>query len=165
MQLGHGARRWSRRARGVPLHESHWVRRWNLTTLLGPARRFLEFDFEIVAQIVAAPGARARTSAAGAEKIAEDVGEDFLEALAEVEATEPARTALRSLEGRVTEAIVLRAPLGIGQNLVGLVEFLESLLGFFVAGIAIGMKLDREAAVGLLQFVLRWRPRLTPRTS
>src|SRR5277367_4131216 len=121
---------------------------------LDSARRFFEFDFQIVAQVVAAPRARARTSAAGAEEIAEDVGENFLEALAEVEAPESARTALRSLEGRVTEAIVLRATLGIGQNLVGLVEFLESLLGFLVAGIAIGMTLNGERAVRLLQLYL-----------
>ena len=44
----------------------------------------------------------------------------------------------------MAEAVVLRAPIGIGQDLVGLVEFLEAFLGFLVAGIAIGMKLDRE---------------------
>jgi len=53
----------------------------------------------------------------------------------------------------VAEAIVLRAPIGVGQYLVRLVEFLEPLLGFFVAGVAIRMKLDRQAAVRLLQFV------------
>src|SRR5215472_17176972 len=54
----------------------------------------------------------------------------------------------------MTEAVVLRAPLRIGQNLVGLVEFLEALLGLFVARIAIRMKLDRERAVRLLQLRL-----------
>ena len=49
------------------------------------------------------------------------------------------------------EAIVLRAPLRIGENLVGLVEFLEAFLGVFVAGIAIGMRLDGEAAIGFLE--------------
>jgi hypothetical protein len=112
----------------------------------------LEFNFEIVPQIVAAPSARTRSSAAGAEEIAEDVGEDFLEALAEVEAAESSRSTLRSLERGVTKAIVLRAPFGIRKNLVGLVEFLEALLGVFVAGISIGMKLNGESAVGFLQF-------------
>ena len=116
-----------------------------------PARRFLEFDFEIVAQVVAAPGARTRAAAAGAEKIAKDVGENFLETLAEIEAAESARTTLRSLERGMPEAVILRAPLRIGENLVGLVEFLEAFLGVFVAGIAIGMKLNRETAVGFLQ--------------
>src|ERR1039458_4601233 len=122
-----------------------------LYDFLDPARRFFEFDFKIVAQVVATPGARTRASAAGAGQIAKDVGENFLEALAEVETAESART-LRSLKGGVTEAVILRAPLGIGKDLVSLVEFLESLLGFFVAGIAIGMKLNGESAVGFLQF-------------
>src|ERR1700687_4890700 len=113
---------------------------------------FLEFNFQIVAKIVAAPGARTRTSPSGAEKIAKNVGEDFLETLAEVEATESAG-ALRSLERGMAEAIVLGAALAFGEDLVGLVEFLESLLGFFVAGVAIGMKLNREAPVRLLQFI------------
>ena len=128
-----------------------------LYDFLDPARRFFEFDFEIVAQVVAAPGARARASAAGAEEIAEDVGEDFLEALAEIETAESARAALRSLERGVTEAVILRAPLGIGENLVGLVEFLEAFLGVFVAGIAIGMKLDRETCGRLSSVRLRRR--------
>src|SRR5215469_16415847 len=122
-----------------------------LDRFFGAARRFLEFDFEIVTEVVAA--ARARSSAAAAcEEIAEDVGEDFLEALAEIETTEAARSTLRSLEGGVTKSIVLRAPIRIGQNLVGLVDLLEALLGFLVAGIAIGMELDREATIGLLEF-------------
>src|SRR5208283_4723605 len=79
-------------------------------------------------------------------------GENFLEALAEVETAEPART-LRPLEGGVTEAVILRAPLGIGKDLISLVEFLELLLGPFIARVAIGMKLNGETAVGLLQFV------------
>ncbi len=122
-----------------------------LYDFLDPARRFFEFDFEIVAQVVATPGARARASAAGAEKIAKDVGENFLEALAEIETAESTGATLRSLERRVAEAVILRAPLRIRKNLVGLVEFLEMLLGIFVAGITIGMKLNRETAVGFLQ--------------
>ena len=90
-QLGHWRAPLEPPRARVPLHDSHCVRRWNLTTLLDAARGFFELDFEIVAQIVAAPGARARTSAAGAKKIAEDVGEDFFEALAEIEAAEAAR--------------------------------------------------------------------------
>ena len=116
-----------------------------LYDFLDSARGVFEFDFEIVAQIVAAPSARTRSSAAGTEEIAEDVGENFLEALAEVETAESSRATLRSLERCVTEAVILRAPLGIGKNLVRLVEFLEALLGVLVAGISIGMKLNRES--------------------
>src|SRR5713101_6344453 len=123
-----------------------------LDDLLDSGGGFLEFNFQIVPKVVAAPSARARTSTAGAEKIAKNVGEDFLEALAEVEAAESARS-LRSLERGMAEAVVLGAALGLGEDLVGLVEFLESLLGFFVAGVAIGMKLNREAPIRLLQFI------------
>jgi len=127
-----------------------------LDDFFGALGGFLEFDFEIIAKIITAAGARARTPAAGAEKIAKDVGEDFLEALGEVEAAE--RTgALRALERGVTEAIILRAAFRIGEDLVGLVDFLETLFGFFVAGIAIGMELDCEAAVGLFQFLVTAR--------
>ena len=58
---------------------------------------------------------------------------------------------MRPLERGMPEAVILRAPFRIGENLVGLVEFLEALLGIFVAGIAIGMKLNRETAVSFLQ--------------
>ncbi len=84
-----------------------------LYDFLDSVRRFFEFDFQIVAQIVAAPGARARSSAAGAEEIAKDVGENFLEALAEVETAESSRATLRTLERGVPETIVLCPALGV----------------------------------------------------
>ena len=93
-----------------------------LDRFFGPVRRFLEIDFEVIAKIVAATGARARTAATGAEEVAEDVGENFLEALAEIETAEAARSTRRALECRMTEAVVLRALLGIGEDLVGLVD-------------------------------------------
>ena len=46
-----------------------------------------------------------------------------------VKSKPPKPPALRALECGMTEAIVLRAPLRIGKNLVGLVEFLEFFLG------------------------------------
>src|ERR1700687_5957903 len=90
-----------------------------LDDLLDSGGGFLEFNFQIVAKIVAAPGARTRASPSGAEKIAKNVGENFLEALAEVEAAESAG-ALRSLERGMAEAVVLGAALGLGEDLVGL---------------------------------------------
>src|SRR5208282_294090 len=78
--------------------------------LLGAPRCFLELDLEVVAQIVAAARAGAGATAAGTEKIAKDVGEDFFEALREIEA---ARTLpLRPLKRAVAEAIVLPTPIG-----------------------------------------------------
>src|ERR1700687_3967163 len=93
-----------------------------LDHLLGATRRFLEFDFEVVAQIVAAPRTRARAPAAGAEEVAEDVREDLFEALGKLEAE---AVALLTLERGVAVAVVLRAALSVGEHLVGLVEFLE----------------------------------------
>src|SRR5208282_3715448 len=83
-----------------------------LYDFLDSACRFFELDFEIVAQVVTAPGARTRASAPGAEEIAKDVGENFLEALAEVESAESART-LRPLEGGMPKTIVLCPPLRV----------------------------------------------------
>ena len=102
---------------------------------------------------------RTGAAATGAEEIAEDIGEDFLEALAEVETTEAARSARRALERRMAETIILRALLGIGEDLVGLVDQFEIIFGFFVAGIAIGMVLNRELAVGFFQLVVGSPPR------
>ena len=52
------------------------------------------------------------------------------------------------LERGMTEAVVGGPLLGVLQRVVGLVDFLELALGFVVAGIAVGMELHRELAVG-----------------
>ena len=44
------------------------------------------------------------------------------------------------------------ALLGISQNLARLLGLLEAFLRIFVIGIAVGMKLHRQAAVGLFDF-------------
>ena len=91
-----------------------------------------------------------RPRRAAAEEVAEDVAEDVLEAGGgEIEAAEAAAL----LEGGVAEAVVLGALLGIAQHLVGLGGFLEALLGGLVAGIAVGVVLQRDLAVGLLDLV------------
>src|SRR5712692_4903718 len=123
-----------------------------LDDLIGAACGLFEFDFQIVTQIVAASAARARTSTAGSEEITENVGKDFFEALGEVKPAEATR-ALLPLKGGMPEAIVLGASLRVGENLIGLVEFLEFFLGLLVAGVAIGMVLDRQTAVRLLKLV------------
>jgi hypothetical protein len=73
---------------------------------IGAARRFLKLDFQVIAEVIATPAARARASPASAEEIAEDVREDFLEALREIETAKAARARL-ALEGRMPEAIIL----------------------------------------------------------
>ena len=51
----------------------------------------------------------------------------------------------------MTEAVVARASLGVGKDLVGLRGFLEPRLGFLVVRVAVGVILHRELSVGRLQ--------------
>jgi hypothetical protein len=51
----------------------------------------------------------------------------------------------------VAEAVVLGALVRVGQDGVGLRGLLELLLGLGIVGIAVGVVLEREAPVGLLQ--------------
>ncbi len=51
----------------------------------------------------------------------------------------------------VAEPVVLRALLGIGEDLVGLRRLLEAVLSLGVAGVAVGVQLHRHAAIGALE--------------
>jgi hypothetical protein len=59
----------------------------------------------------------------------------------------------------VAEAVVEVALIGIGQHRVRLGAFLEVILGRLVAGIPVGMELQRELAVGALDFLIGRRTR------
>ena len=52
------------------------------------------------------------------------------------------------------EAVVLVSALGVAEDLIGGVCFLEALLGGLVVGIAIGVVLLRQPAVGLFDLLL-----------
>ena len=61
----------------------------------------------------------------------------------------PARPLPRALfEGGMAEAVIGRAPLIVLQDVIGFVDFLELDFGCVVAGIAVGMQLHGELAVG-----------------
>ncbi len=60
-------------------------------------------------------------------------------------------------ETGVAEAIVGGALLRIAEHLIGLAAFLESLLGFLVAGIAVGMMLEGQLAVSRFQLLVGGR--------
>ena len=60
-----------------------------------------------------------------------------------------------ALEGGVAVAIVERPLLGVGEDVVSLLNFLELLLGRLVARVDVGMVLPRHAAIGLLDRL--WR--------
>ena len=51
-------------------------------------------------------------------------------------------------------AVVGRAALGVGEDLVGLGGLLELLLGLGVVGVDVGVQLARELAEGLLDLLL-----------
>ena len=132
--------------------------------LLHAARGLLERDFDVVAQV--RPVARAVATAA-AEKLLEDAAAaaaaehlaENVERIVET-ARRPARAARpRPLrERRMPVAVVGRAFFRILQHLVGLGDLLEHLLGLLVAGILVGMILDRLLAVGFLDLLLRGVP-------
>ena len=116
------------------------------------AERVLERDLEIVAQIAAAGRARLAAPAAAhrAEHLLEDVGKPARKAAAEAEI---AGTAAAVLERGMAEPVIGGALLIVLQDVVGLVDFLEFLLGRLVARIAVRVILHRQLAVGPLQLV------------
>ena len=96
--------------------------------------------------------ARARAAAeraaetAAAEERLEDVGH-------RAEALEVRRVAAAA-QALVAVAVVGRAPLGVGQDLVGLGGLLELLLGVRVVAVDVGVQLAREPAERLLDLGL-----------
>ena len=123
--------------------------------LLDAERRLLEREVEVVAQILAAAGAALRPSAARLpEEVTEDAAEDVLEAGVEVEAA----AAAEAVERGVTEPVVLRPAVGVGEHLIRRRRFLEPLLGFLVAGIPIRMVLERHLTIGALQLLVAAPP-------
>ncbi len=54
----------------------------------------------------------------------------------------------------MTEAVVARALLAVGEDRVGLAALLEALFGPGIVGIAVGMVLQRELAIGALDFLV-----------
>src|SRR6185437_10409630 len=112
---------------------------------LGALKRLLEGNFEVIAQVIAALGAAAGAAAAEqvpeAKELAEDVGK-----IGEVGGIEAAAVA----DARMAEAVVLGAFLLIGEDAVGLGGFLERFFRAGIALVAVGVVLERQAAVGAL---------------
>src|SRR6185312_5570324 len=111
----------------------------------------LERDFEIVAQVVAA-GVGALPAPA-AHELAEHLVEDVGKAAGEAEIARARTAAAAILERGVAEAVIGGALLLVLQNVVGLVDVLEGLLGLLVPGIAVGVILHGHLAIGLLDLV------------
>ena len=86
--------------------------------------------------------------AAHAEHVFEDVGEGRAEIGAEAVR---AAHAAALLERGMAEAVVGGALVGVLEDVVGLVDFLELVLAVLVAGIAVRVTLHRELAIGRLE--------------
>src|ERR1700681_171369 len=117
---------------------------------LGPLRRFLERDLEIVAEVTAT--LRTAAAASAAEQVAEpeDVAQPAKQILETLEHGGIEASARRGADAGMTEPVVQAALLGVGEDRVRFRRFLEFLLGRVVAWIAIGMVLHRLLAVGAL---------------
>ena len=113
-----------------------------------------ERDLEVVTQVraaLAAPAPPPAPAARRAEQLAEQIVEDVGEA-AEVAEVEAGHAALGADAGEA-EAVVGAPLLRVGEHRVGLGRLLEALLGVRIAGVAVGVVLERELAVGLLELV------------
>jgi hypothetical protein len=119
-----------------------------------PENRFFELQVDIFAQI------RAALSTASAplppEKItnAEEVPEDFAHVL---ERRWVESTCAHSIHTGVAKAVVSSAFVRIRKHPVSLAAFLEFFFRIRIIGIAVGMELQRQLAIGALE--LRFRDR------
>jgi hypothetical protein len=133
--------------------------------VLGSEHRLIEFNFQIVAQIgtahrcftIAAPSAAAEKvleNAAASAHGAHEGAQRFLEidATAESAGTAAKPAAAGTKRGRAVLVIPL-AFVGIAEDFIGLGDFLEFLLGVFVAGVFVRVKLNGQFAVGLFDVV------------
>ena len=121
--------------------------------------RLVEGDRDLRLEVGAALGARASAAAPGRRRRRappNEVGEDVAHrGGVEVEVAEAAEAAAGPAAGRegAAAAVVLLALLGVAEHVVGLGDLLEALLGLLVAGVAVGVVLARELAVGLLDLL------------
>ena len=105
----------------------------------------VEIDFQIIAQIGAAPGLLTPAAAECGTK-------DRLENIADVRETGPgsaaATAAIHALfEGFVAEPVIGRTLLRVLQNIIGFADRLEPALGRSIAGIFVGVPAHRQLAI------------------
>jgi hypothetical protein len=90
---------------------------------LGAARRLLERDLEVVAQV------RAAKDGGSPAPAAEDVAEDVAERFGEAKPGGVTHAAHLRIDARVAVCVVGAALLGLREHLVGFLRLLELLLG------------------------------------
>ena len=137
-------------AAGVALHELGDV------DLGGVAEhRLVQIDLEFVLEIGAAEHLRApAATAAAAEDVAEHLAEHFAESIARPRSAAAAALA-RGVDARMPVLVVDGALVGLAENFVSLLGFLEFLFGFLVTRIAVRVIFHGKTAVGLLDVGLR----------
>ncbi len=111
---------------------------------LGTEGRFLEGQLEVVPQVGPAAWSAAPSAGAEPEEVAEDVAEVGENRGVEACASETAG----SPEAGMAVGVVALALVGVREDAVGLRRFLELLLRLGIAGVAVGMQLQCELAVG-----------------
>ena len=114
------------------------------------AERVLERDLEVVAQIAAA-ARPALAAPAAAHEFAEHLVEDVGKAAGKAEIAGAAPAAL--LEGGMAETVVGGALLIVLQDVIGLADFLEFLLGVLVPRVAVRVMLHSKLAISRLELV------------
>ena len=114
--------------------------------------RLFELQSDVLAQVRTAlrPRAPARSSAEQVAKT-EEVAENLAEVLDR--GIEPRRSS-NSTDPGMTETVVSGALVDVRQNGVGLAALFELFFRVRIVGIAVGVKLQRQFAVGALDFLL-----------
>ena len=113
----------------------------------GAAGGLLQRDLHLDADVATLDAARGRTPAEGAKRVAP---EERVEDVREGPEAVRRRVEAARVEPLEAVAVVGGAPLGIGQDLVGLSGLLELLLGLGVVPVHVRVKLACEPAEGLL---------------
>src|SRR5262245_42030034 len=108
----------------------------------------VQLDFEVVDEVVS--GLRAAAATAPAEQVAEDVRENVKDRFRRLEVRQT-----RAVQASVAVAVVDLAFVRIAEDGVSFGSFLELGRRLFVAGVAVGVVLHGQSAVGLLDLVVR----------
>ena len=87
---------------------------------------------------------------AAAEHVAEDVAEHLVEDVVDIAEARPA-IAVRAIHPGMAEAVVGGAFLRVGEDRIGLVDFLEAAGGVVAAAVAVGVVLHGQLAEGGLE--------------
>src|SRR5713226_9031716 len=132
----------------------------NRDARLRAEERFLKLQRQVFPKIGAAlhPAATASSAATTAEDVAEaeQLSEDIAEVLKHrgIKARALPRTAAKS---GMAIAVIDGALVRVGQHGIGFADFLEFIFRVRIVGIAVRMKLQRQLAIGALEFLLRDR--------